>query len=70
MVLEQGALSGVMIQIIPCLSEVVGPKVITRTAADRKINRRHEKHGNREEASVAQIAIAWAIAKGTLPLMV
>lgn len=39
------------------------------TAADRKTNRRHEKMGAERNASVAQIAIAWAIAKGTLPLV-
>lgn len=58
-----------MIQIIPCLPGVraesynaVLPQIERLTAAMKKM-------GAERNASVAQIAIAWAIAKGTLPLV-
>ncbi|SMB81796.1 Predicted oxidoreductase [Pasteurella testudinis DSM 23072] len=70
MVLEQGALSGRYNSKNP-LPEGSGraetynkvlPQLETLTAAMQQI-------GSRYQASVAQIAIVWAIAKGTLPLI-
>ncbi len=60
----------VMIQIIPCLPGGRAESYNAVLRADRKTNRRHEKMGAERNASVAQIAIAWAIAKGTLPSLV
>lgn len=60
----------VMIQIIPCLPGVAGPKGYNAVLPQiERLTAAMKKMGAERNASVAQIAIAWAIAKGTLPLV-